>query len=96
MISKKQKRIICKVQGTSNNTERHSELVSESPKHKEIADQVHNDGEGIDGVIRSPLHIGRTIITPVVDEMPVTYSASDFGSMITFLAEEEAWIKPSF
>jgi len=28
---------------TSKNTERHSELVSESPKHKEIADQVRND-----------------------------------------------------
>ena len=45
--------------GTSNNTERHSERVSECPKHKEIADQVCNDGEGIDVVIRSPLFFTR-------------------------------------
>ena len=49
--------------GTSNNTERHSELVSESPKHKEIADQVRNDGEGKDGVIRSPLILKFTAET---------------------------------
>jgi len=45
--------------GTSNNKERHSELVSESPKHKEIADPVRNDGRGKKEVIRFIVNIIR-------------------------------------
>jgi len=43
--------------GASFKTQRHSELVSESPKHKEIADQTRNDVSIIGGVFRSPLMI---------------------------------------
>jgi hypothetical protein len=41
---------------TTKSIPRHSELVSESPVAVEIADQVRNDGVGINSIIRSPLN----------------------------------------
>ena len=41
--------------GTSKNPSRHAELDSASPCFQEIADHVHNDGNAINRVFRSPL-----------------------------------------
>ena len=41
--------------GTSKNPSRHAELVSESPRYQEIADQVRNDVSGKSVVFRSTL-----------------------------------------
>jgi hypothetical protein len=42
------------LKGASNNQQRHSELVSESPVYVEIAGHARNDMDGINGIIRSP------------------------------------------